>query len=116
MEEEDPELWDMMTKEATDTKEQADEITDSDTDDDQLGDDKEQIHKQGVPRPSVIYGNHGPDISVDDKVAPGEGQIPVNSTIEPDFEALAFPKLFPCGRFHENTDRPKQLRSSLAYF
>ena len=118
LEEEDPELWNMVTKEATDTKDQADEITDSDTDDDQLGDDKEQIHKQGVPRPSVIYSNHGPDISVDDiiEVAPGEGQIPVNSTIEPDFEALAFPKLFPYGRFHENTDRPKQLRSSLAYF
>ena len=95
LKEEDPELWSMMTDETQCSDELTDQVIDSDSDDDDEGEEKEQIHKQGIPRPSVIQNNHGPDISVEDiiEVAPGEGQIQVNATIEPDYEALTFPKL-----------------------
>ena len=117
LKEEDPELWSMMTDETQCSDELTDQVIDSDSDDDGEGEEKEQIHKQGIPRPSVIQNNHGPDISVEDiiEVAPGEGQIQVNATIEPDYEALAFPRLFPFGRFHGNEDRPIKL-TTLGYF
>ena len=38
-------------------------------------------------------------------IAPGEGKIPTNLYIEPNAEALAFPKLFSTGTFHFNTKR-----------
>ena len=38
-------------------------------------------------------------------IAPGEGQIPVSFTSEPNWEALAFPKDYSTGRNHFNEER-----------
>ena len=116
---EDPELWNLMTSNDPNPAPQKDEVIDSDTDDEGVNNKKEQTHKSGIPRPSLLHDIHGPEVSMEKiiEVAPGEGQIPVNATVEPDYEALAFPKLFPRGRYHYNWEgRPKKLRSSLAYY
>ena len=38
-------------------------------------------------------------------ITPGEGQIPVSFTLEPNWEALAFPKDYSTGRNHFNEER-----------
>ena len=38
-------------------------------------------------------------------IAPGEGQIPVSFTSEPNWEALAFPKYYSTGKNHFNERR-----------
>ena len=38
-------------------------------------------------------------------IAPGEGEIPVSFTSEPNWEALAFPKDYSTGRNHFNEER-----------
>ena len=60
-----------------------------------------------MPYPTVLQNIDGPDISVDDvvNIAPGEGQIPVSFTSEPNWEALAFPKEYSIGKGHFNDDR-----------
>ena len=44
--------------------------------------------------PTVMYSVNGPNISPSEiiNIAPGEGQIPVSLTLEPNWEALAFLK------------------------
>ena len=44
--------------------------------------------------PTVMHNIDGPDISSSEivNIAPGDGQIPVSFTPEPNWEALAFPK------------------------
>ena len=95
MRESDPELWSMLTEEAdiSNSTEEPDLILDSDTEDE---DENEQIHKPGIPYPSVIHNINGPDVSIEDiiEIAPAEGRIPISRNMEPDCEALAFPKLF----------------------
>ena len=118
MQESDPELWNMLTETdnnntANDDNENYQAITDSDSDDDN----NEQIHKLGVPHPTVLQSIDGPDISVDDivEIAPGEGKIPIHRNMEPNCEALAFPKHFATGEFHYNVDRKEKL-TPLKYF
>ena len=54
--------------------------------------------------PTVMYNVGGPIISPSEivNIAPGEGQIPVSFTSEPNWEALAFPKDYSTGRNHFN--------------
>ena len=103
MQESDPELWSMLTDEVDENAENPNLVCDSDTDDDD-GEENEQLHKAGVPYPTVMQNVHGPDISVEDivDVAPGEGKIPINRSMEPNCEPLAFPKHFATGQFHYN--------------
>ena len=55
---------------------------------------------------------HGPNVSTDNvlNVAPAEGQRPTKYFNEQNWEALAFPKLFPTGKFTFNHQREKSLR------
>ena len=49
----------------------------------------------------------GPNISPSEivNIAPGEGQVPVCFTSEPNWEAPAFPKDYSAGRNHFNEER-----------
>ena len=115
MQESDPELWSILTEDIVEKNIHTQPaIVDSDSDDDE---EREQIHKPGLPYPSVIQNANGPDISSEDivQIAPGEGKIPINRSVIPDCEALAFPKLFSTGQFHLNTTREKRI-TPLKYF
>ena len=70
-------------------------------------DEDEQIHKPGARDPTVLHRTNGYNIKPEKVIgiAPGEGKIPTNLYIEPNAEALAFPKLFPTGNYHFNTKR-----------
>ena len=52
--------------------------------------------------PTVLDNIEGASVSPAQVLneAPGEGQIPVSFTTEPNWEALAYPKDFSYGRFH----------------
>ena len=54
-----------------------------------------------------MYNVDGPNISPNEivNIAPGEGQIPVSFTSEPNWKALAFPKDYSTGRNHFNEER-----------
>ena len=56
--------------------------------------------------PPVMYNVDGPNISSSYImiVATGEGQIPVSFTLEPNWEALAFPKDYSTERNHFNEE------------
>ena len=55
-----------------------------------------------IPLPTILHNIEGPSVFTAQvlNIAPGEGQIPVSFTTESNWEALAFPKDFPYGRFH----------------
>ena len=57
--------------------------------------------------PTVMYNVDGPNISPNQivNIAPGEGQIPVSFSLEPNLEALSFPKDYSKGRNHFNEER-----------
>ena len=82
----------------------------TDSDDDVDGNDKfkeKELKDSSSPFPTVMYNVDGPNISLSEifNIAPGEGQIPVSFTSEPNWEALAFPKDFCTGRNHFNEER-----------
>ena len=54
-----------------------------------------------------MYNIDGPNISPSEivNIAPGEVQIPVSFTSEPNWEALAFPKDCSTGKNHLNENR-----------
>ena len=54
-----------------------------------------------------MYNVDGPNISPSEivNIAPGEGQVPVSFTSEPNWEALAFPKDYFTGRNRFNEER-----------
>ena len=56
---------------------------------------------------TVMYNGDGPNISPSEivNIAPGQGQIPVSFTSEPNWEALAFPKDYSTGTNHFNQER-----------
>ena len=97
-------------------EEQLTEVIDSDSDNDDAGS-KEQLHKSGVPQPSLLTDKNGPSISVEDviEIAPGEGKIPIHHSMEKNCEPMAFPHHFPSGRFHLNYRREKRI-TPLKYF
>ena len=57
-----------------------------------------------------MHNIDGPDISSSEivNIAPGDGQIPVSFTPEPNWEALAFPKEYSAwlNHFNEDSDKP----------
>ena len=57
--------------------------------------------------PTVMDNVDEPNISPNEivNIAPGEGQIPVSFTSEPNWGALAFPKDYSTGRNHFNEER-----------
>jgi len=77
IEKEDPELWDMLTTDTPNNLKHGDEVIDSESDGEELDASKEKIHPKGIPKPSVLYNVHGPDVDVDKiiEVAPAEGQV-----------------------------------------
>ena len=107
----DPELWDLLTKDDTDF---VVHNSDDENSDSLLERQTEQIHKEGAPNPTVMHDIDGASVSIDKiiDVAPGEGHIPVSLHVEPDCEALAFPRHFPDGKFHFNYTREKPLSIS----
>ena len=103
----DPELWKLLTDENAKNNDSGDII---DSDDEIDGNDhtkeKEQRISSGL-HPTVLHNVDGPNISPSDivNIAPGENQIPVSFTSEPDWEALAYPTEFSTGINHFNQDR-----------
>ena len=81
----------------------------TDSNDDIEGNDKfkeRELKVSSSPFPSVMYNVDGPNISPSEivNIAPGEGQIPVSFTLEPNWEVLVFPKDYSTGRNHFNED------------
>ena len=82
-EESDPGLWNILTDE--NAKPQNDE---TDSDDEIEGNDhayEKEKRMSSVPFPTALHNVDGPNISADEivNIAPGEGQIPVSFTSEP---------------------------------
>ena len=67
-----------------------------------------------MPFPTVMHNIDGPNTSSSEivNIAPGEGQIPVSFTSEPNWEAFAFPKEYSTGINHFNEDRDNPITSS----
>lgn len=89
------------------------EVTDSE---DKVGDDlSPEYHQQLKQRRSLNattcrYTTFGPDINTDDiiNIASGEGNHPVSLSSEPNWEAMAFPVLFPYGKnTYNNLSSPR---------
>ena len=66
-----------------------------------------EMNESSSPFPTVMYNIDGPNISPNEivNIAPGEGQIPVSFSLEPNWEALALPKDYSTGRNHFNEER-----------
>ena len=100
-------LWKLLTDKNA-GKSHDREQTDNDYDIE--GNDKfkeKELKESSSPFPTVMYNVDGPNISPSEiiNIAPGEGQIPVSFTSEPNLEALAFPKGYSTGRNHFNEER-----------
>ena len=67
-----------------------------------------------MPFPTVMHNIDGPNTSSSEivNIAPGEGQIPVSFTSEPNWEAFAFPKEYSTGISHFNEDRDNSITPS----
>ena len=102
----EPELWNLLTNENAGKNDNG-EMTDSDEDIEGNVFSKEREQRLSNPHPTVMHNVDGPNIDMNEiiNVAPGEGQIPVSHSNEPDCEALAFPDLFSTGKFHYNYKR-----------
>ena len=114
-EQSDPELWKLLTNEKTECDSDNDKEIDSD--DEMQADDNMQEKKKrhsSVPFPTVLHNIDGPNVAPSQvlNIAPGEGQIPVSFTSEPDWEALCFPKLYPTGTNHFNQEREVRITVS----
>ena len=113
-EQSDPELWRLLTDENT-TSSKNDDQTDSDDNIEGNNHLKEKERKMSsVPYPTVMHNIDGPNISPSEivNIAPGEGQIPVSFTSEPDWEALSFPKDYSTGKNHYNEERKVHISPS----
>ena len=82
----------------------------TDSDDEIEGNDhayEKEKRLSSVPFPTPLHNVYGPNISTDETVniVPGEGQIPVSFTSEPNWEAIAFPKDYSTGKNHFNEYR-----------
>ena len=73
---------------------------------------KQQLkNKRSLNTTTCLQPTHGPSVSTEQilDIAPAEGQIPVSATSQPDWEAMAFPKLFAIGKGHFNDTRPVKI-------
>ena len=125
----DRELWDMLTKSDDIIDDVYVEDLDSnlDTDLDETSNENENeitmqeaddtngtTFKDMVIFPTVLHEIDGVDISVERivNIAPAEGQIPVSTFSEPNWEALAYVKQFSEGNFHYGTTRDVKITAS----
>ena len=100
-------LWKLLTDKNV---QESNNIDQMDSDDDIEGSDKfkeRELKESSSHFPTVMYNVDGPNISPNEivNIAPGEGQIPVSFTLEPNREALAFLKDYSTGRNHFNEER-----------
>ena len=84
----DPVLWKLLTDKNTDKNVRGSNNSCQTDSDDIEGNDKfkeREWNESSPPFPTCIYNNDGPNISPHEiiNIAPGEGQIPVSSTSEP---------------------------------
>ena len=92
-------------------KEKFDYLTDSDddiaVDDNDINFSANKHESRPSLFPTVMHEKEGPSISVNQivNVAPGEGQIPVSFSSEPDWEALCYIKEYPTAENHFNANR-----------
>ena len=99
-------LWKLLTDKNARESNNIDQMDSSDIE----GNDKfkeKELKESSSHFPAVMYNVDGPNISPNEivNIAPGEGQIPVSFTSEPNWEALAFPKDYSTGRNHFNEER-----------
>ena len=111
-EESDPELWKLLTTDDEFTIENANN-PETDSDDEIEGNDASK-EKSQIPYPTVFHNTHGPNVTSEKvlEIAPGEGQIPVSTYNEPNWEALSFVKQYSQGRYHFNWERPQKISPS----
>ena len=64
--------------------------------------------------PTALHNPDGPNVNMEEilNIAPGEGQIPVATTSEPNWEPRAFVKHYSEGKFHYNTARNVKITPS----
>ena len=111
--ESDPELWDLLTNE--NAKPDKPDIIDSD---EEIEGNNTALEKEKIdnacPFPTALHNVNGSTVNQGDvlNIAPGEGQIPVSFTQEPDWEPLAFVKEFPYGKGHFNEKRRVKITPS----
>ena len=121
--EEDQDTWAELTTDTTVNKEA--ESMDDNTTEDPLDDDSgdETVEEEsgsrlrGIKLDSCIQPDD-PSIDVTSRVmsiAPGEGKRPINMLNDEKFEELAFPTLFPSGKFGLTYERPVSI-SAKKYF
>ena len=89
-EQSDPLLWKLLTDQNVSESNNSDQ---TDSDDDIEGNDKfkeRELKESSSPFPTAMYIVDGSNISPSEivNIAPGEGQIPVSFTSEPNWEAL----------------------------
>ena len=111
--ESDPELWDLLTNENA-KPDKADLI---DSDEEIEGNDhalEREKRDTTIPYPTVLHNIDGMSVRPGEilNIAPGEGQIPVSFTSEPDWEPLAYPKEFPLGKGHFNDEKQVRITPS----
>ena len=110
----DPVLWKLLTDKNASESNNSDQ---TDSDDDIEGNDKfkeSELKESSSTFPTVMYVD-GPNISPSEivNIAPGEGQILVSFTSEPNWEALPFPKDYFTGRNYFNEEREIPITPSI---
>ena len=113
-EQSDPEFWKLLTN---DNGKEFNIDDQTNSDDDIEGNNKlkeREMKMSSLPFPTVMHNVDGPNISSSEivNIAPGESQIPVSFTSEPNWEALAFSKEYSTGINHFNEDRDNPITPS----
>ena len=113
-EQSDPEFWKLLTN---DNGKEFNVDDQTDSDDDIEGNNKlkeREMKMSSLPFPTVMRNIDRPNISSSEivNIAPGEDQIPVSFTSEPNLEAFAFPKEYSVGINHFNEDRDNPITPS----
>ena len=113
----DPDLCNSLLNTMTDNIPEDDDKEHLETnicDDEGEIDEAENHNKAQVNFPTVIHKIYGQTLKPGEvlNLAPGEGNIPVSTYSEPDWEPLAFIKQYPQGKFHFNTVREVKITPS----
>ena len=122
-EEQNKELWSAITN-------RSENSANNDSQEETIVDSEDEIDNENPPevveylqQKNCVNSNtcfqqiHGPNVTTDNvlNIAPAEGQRPTTFFNEKNWEALAFPKLFPTGKFTFNYQREKSI-SKKKYF
>ena len=121
-EDQNKELWSAITNNSENSVNDPQEETVVDSEDEIDNDNPPEVVEY-LQQKSCINSNtcfqqiHGPNVSTDNvlNVAPAEGQRPTTYFNEQNWEALAFPKLFPTGKFTFSHQREKKYFSARFY-